>query len=62
MEKQSFQQELTSLLNRHSMETISDTPDFALAIYLMGCLDAFQKAISLRDKFFGIDVFNRHKP
>ena len=39
-----FQKELEQLINKHSMENISDTPDFILAEYLVGCLRQFNEA------------------
>lgn len=40
-----FRNELESLINRHSMENGSNTPDFLLAGYLQSCLDAFDHAV-----------------
>ena len=39
-----FQKALKELLNTHSMEGMSHTPDFVLAEYLMACLAAFDTA------------------
>lgn len=36
-----FEKALTDLINTHSLEGESDTPDFILAEYLTGCLKAF---------------------
>lgn len=47
-----FYVELTSLLNRHSVENGSDTPDYILARYLMGCLDTFERAVRQRDSWY----------
>lgn len=47
-----FDKELTSLLNRYSMENASDTPDFILATYLQACLDAFNVAVSRRTEWY----------
>jgi len=44
----SFVNELESLINRHSMENGSDTPDYILAAYLKRCLDAFDDAVRAR--------------
>ena len=41
--------ELTRLLNRHSAENNSSTPDFILAAYLLDCLNAFEKAVMMRE-------------
>lgn len=39
-----FSQELESLLNRYSMDTKTNTPDFILAEYLLACLGAYKGA------------------
>ena len=39
-----FETELSNLINKHSMENRSNTPDFILAQYLLGCLVAFEVA------------------
>lgn len=44
-----FLRELTALINKHSMENQSNTPDFVLAKYLVGCLDNFAIATAGRD-------------
>jgi hypothetical protein len=48
--RESFRRELTSLLNRYSMEGESDTQDFLLADYLMLCLTALEKTIRDRKR------------
>jgi hypothetical protein len=48
-----FQTELQSLLNRHSLENGSDTPDFLLAQYLVGCLQAWNAAVCARERWYG---------
>lgn len=48
-----FNIELTSLLNRYSKENGSDTPDFILANYLIGCLKTFNYAQNEREKWYG---------
>lgn len=45
--------ELESLLNRHSVENGSDTPDFLLAEYLMQCLAAWNKCVRAREHWYG---------
>ena len=40
-----FKDELTSLINIHSEESRSNTPDFILAQYLRDCLNAFNGAV-----------------
>lgn len=48
-----FRDELRSLINRHSMENGSNTPDFILADFLQGCLELFDKSILSREGYFG---------
>ena len=47
-----FENELKQLINRYSMESGSDTPDFILARYLQGCLDAFDLAVRQREEWY----------
>lgn len=51
-----FYEDLETLINRHSIENGSNTPDFILAQYLHDCLGAFNNAMIQRDKWYG------HKP
>lgn len=46
-------EELTSLLNRHSAENGSNTPDYILAAYLLTCLGAFNAAVQARQEWYG---------
>ena len=48
-----FQDELQSLINQHSQENGSDTPDFILAAYLSDCLKAFNAAVQNRETWYG---------
>jgi hypothetical protein len=48
-----FQHALRNLLNTHSMENASDTPDFILAVYLQGCLDVYNAATRAREDWYG---------
>jgi hypothetical protein len=48
----SFSKELESLINKHSMENPSGTPDFILAEYMMSCLRAYEKATEQRNAWF----------
>ena len=50
-----FKKELENLINRHSKENASNTPDFILAIYLENCLDAFNMACQQRENWYGRD-------
>jgi len=52
MNRQEFRRELEQVINKHSMENGSDTPDFVLADYLIDALDAFDKACSTRTHWY----------
>lgn len=49
----SFPRELSDLINSHSIEGGSDTPDFILAEYLKGCLDNFDMCVRRREDWYG---------
>jgi hypothetical protein len=53
-EASDFKRQLTALINRHSMENSSNTPDFILARYLGQALRAFDEATIQRDQWYGI--------
>ena len=48
-----FEEELRSLINQHSVEGKSDTPDFILAEYVTRCLDNFADTMKARDHWWG---------
>lgn len=52
-ERQTFEQELVSLINRHSIENRSNTPDWILGEYLIGCMKAFELTMHLREEYYG---------
>ncbi len=45
--------ELTSLLNRYSVENGCSTPDFILAQFIADSLAAFEASTNARDKWYG---------
>lgn len=45
--------EMKNLLNSNSAENGSNTPDFILAEYLLGCLHEFDKAVTARNTWYG---------
>jgi len=49
-----LERDLESVLNRYSAENGSNTPDFLLAEYLMGCLAAWNKGVIARDKWYAV--------
>jgi hypothetical protein len=51
-----FTEELSDLINRHSKENDSNTPDFILAGYIANCLHAFIEATQQRDTWYGRDA------
>lgn len=48
-----FQKELTELINKHSLENGSNTPDFILAEHLCRCLSDFEQVIKTREAWYG---------
>lgn len=48
-----FLKELTALINRYSKENGSNTADFQLARYLLGCLDLFDQTVRFREAWYG---------
>lgn len=59
MSKSKFVKELECLINRCSLENGSDTPDFILAEYLVGCLEIFDQTSRARDSWHGFMPFRR---
>jgi len=49
----SLHDELTHLLNMHSAENGSNTPDFLLSQYLVSCLALFDFIVNERTKWHG---------
>lgn len=56
--EESFRKELTTLINRYSKENGSDTPDFMLADYLLGCLLVYDETVNRREKWYGRGIVN----
>jgi len=48
-----FEKKLAALINECSMENGSNTPDFLLAKYLVGCLVNYNAAIMARESWYG---------
>lgn len=53
MEPDTLKEELAALLNRHSRENASNTPDFILAEFMLTSLAAFEHASRQREEWFG---------
>jgi hypothetical protein len=47
-----FERELQGLINRYSIENMSDTPDFILAEYLVECLQNFSTITRKRSNWY----------
>lgn len=45
-----LKREIASVLNRHSIENRSDTPDFLLAEYMLGCLTVYENVLTAREQ------------
>lgn len=54
-EEKSLEKELSELLNRHSAENRSNTPDFILAGFLTGCLVSWHQSTRRRDDWWGVN-------
>ena len=48
-----FRNELTALINRHSRENGSDTPDFILGEFVADVLYAFDQTVKRRERWYG---------
>ena len=53
MSKRTFRRELIVLINKHSKENGSNTPDYILANYLIDCLQNFDRTIKMRTEWYG---------
>ena len=51
-----FRDDLVRLINRHSKENESNTPDFILADYLVECLAAYNSAARRRSAWHQVGV------
>ena len=53
MANRSFREGLRRLINEHSQESASNTPDFVLARFLAECLEVFDLAVTHREAWYG---------
>lgn len=58
-QKTTFAKELANLLNKHSIENESDTPDWILAEYIKKILEAWNSSVLQRDKWYGHKTLTR---
>ena len=59
-ERRGLESELCSVLNRYSTENASNTPDFILAQFLLGCLAAWNIGVQQRETWYGRDARPSH--
>lgn len=52
----SLHAEMTALLNKYSVENMSNTPDWVLATFLISCLDAFGGGVNSREEWYGREI------
>jgi hypothetical protein len=50
-----FEDDLRYLLNVHSAENRSNTPDFILAEYMLACLNVFDDTVNKREQWYSRD-------
>lgn len=51
--KEQLRKDICEAINRNSIENDSDTPDFALADFLIDCLNAYEAATRAKDIWHG---------
>lgn len=59
--KDTFKTELEHLINKHSKENKSNTPDFILADYMANCLDVYNRTILMREAWYGKEVIENNE-
>lgn len=47
-----FEKELEHLINKYSLENLSNTPDFILAAHLRNCLENFSRTARVREDWY----------
>lgn len=52
-EQKEFESELTNLVNRYSLGSGSNTPDYILAQYIRNSLNDFNAAVNMREEWYG---------
>jgi len=52
----SFEIELSSLINKYSYESGSDTPDFILVGYLMRCINNWNYTVGQRERYYNREI------
>ena len=57
-----FQRDLEKIINCHSKENTSNTPDWIIASYLVRCLDVFDDCVNLRERYYGRQLIKEPIP
>jgi hypothetical protein len=55
MMDETLQRAIEHAINAHCAENDSNTPDFLLAEYMLGCLKVFNNTIRQREQWYGRD-------
>jgi len=53
IQRMTLAQDIAAVLNKHGMESISNTSDCVLADYLVGCLMSFNLGVKQRNRWYG---------
>jgi hypothetical protein len=53
LDVETFERALERLVNTYSQENASNTPDFLLAQYLIGCLRVWNECVTERERWYG---------
>lgn len=51
---EAFVKELSEVINRHSRENLSDTPDFILADFIAGCLNVYENTVKAKKEWLAL--------
>lgn len=66
VERKQLVNDLSDLINKHSIENMSNTPDFIIAEYLVQCLENWNKSVTSRNDWFyspdGTHIIDPMKP
>lgn len=57
-----FRAEIEAVINKHCRENGSNTPDFLLANYLLGCLKLYDQTTKDRDRWYGVELKPGSRP
>lgn len=57
-----FLSDLEAVINKHSQESPSNTPDFILATYLRRSLEAWNEGVEEREVWYGRGIQQRESP